>query len=170
LAQSPTKQGDYEVSRPGGKCVITGKDIVPGEKFMAAVKETQTGLERADVRLEAWGEYPRESLLAFWQGVMPQPNAKKKLFVDDEVLKQIFDRLADTDEPGKLNFRFVLGLILMRKRILVYEGSRKEGDKEYWSLRYRGRDELVDLYDPKMDERKIVDVTQHLGDILNEEA
>ena len=28
-----------------------------------------------------------------------------------------FERLVDTTEPAKLNFRFVLGLILMRKRL-----------------------------------------------------
>lgn len=137
---------------------------------MAAVKETATGLERADVCLDAWKDYPREGLLAFWQATMPQPNAKKKLFVDDEVLKTIFDKLTDTDEPAKLNFRFVLGLILMRKRIIMYEGTRYENGKELWSVRYRGKDELLDLLNPQLDEPKIVEVTQHLGDILNEEA
>lgn len=158
------------MARPGGKCVVTGKDIVPGEKFMAAVKETATGLERADVSLEAWKEFSREGMLAFWQATMPQPNARKKLFVDDEVLKQIFDKLGDTEEPGKLNFRFVLGLILMRKRIIIYEGTRFEAGKELWSVRYRGKDEQFDVLNPQLDEQKIVEVTSHLGDILNEEA
>lgn len=149
---------------------MSGQDIVPGQKFMAAVRETATGLERADVGLAAWEQFSKEGLLAFWQTTMPQPNAKKKLFVDDEVLRQIFDRLADAEEPSKLNFRFVIGLILMRKRIVVYEGSRVVDGKEFWSLRYRGKDELFDLLDPKLDEQKIVEVSAHLGEILNEEA
>ncbi len=170
MSQPTGKPAGYEVAKPGGKCVLTGRDIPPGEKFMAAVKETPTGFERADVCLDAWKDYPREGLLAFWQSTMPQPNAKKKLFVDDEVLKQIFEKLADTEEPAKLGFRFVLGLILMRKRILMYEGTRTEGDKEIWTIRYRGKDDQFDLLNPQMDEQKIVEVTQHLGEILNEEA
>ncbi len=170
LSQPAGKSGSYDVARPGGKCILTGKDILPGEKFMAAVKETAIALERADVCLDAWKDYPREGLLAFWQTTMPQPNARKKIFVDDEVLRQIFEKLADTEEPAKLNFRFVLGLILMRKRIIVYEGTRYENGKELWSVRYRGKDDQVDLLNPQLDEQKIVEVTQHLGEILNEEA
>ncbi len=170
VSQPAGKPGSYDVARPGGKCVLTGRDIPPGEKFMAAVRETAVGLERADVCLEAWKDYPREGLLAFWQSTMPQPNAKKKIFVDDEVLKQIFDKLSDTEEPAKLAFRFVLGLILMRKRIVMYEGTRHEGGKEIWTIRYRGKDDLFDLLNPNLDEQKIVEVTQHLGEVLNEEA
>lgn len=170
MTQPTGKPGSYDVARPGGKCVLTGKDIAPGEKFMAAVKETAVGLERADVSLDAWKDYPHDGLLAFWQTTMPQPNAKKKIFVDDEVLKQIFDKLSDTEEPAKLNFRFVLGLILMRKRIIVYEDTRVENGKETWSVRYRGKDDVTDLLNPQMDDEKIAEVTQHLGEILNEEA
>lgn len=170
MSQPPAKPGSYDVARPGGKCFLTGVEIPPGEKFMAAVKETATGLERADVCLAAWKDFPREGLLAFWQATMPQPNAKKKLFVDDEVLKQIFDRLSDAEEPAKLNFRFVLGLILMRKRIIVYEDTRVENGREFWSVRYRGKDDVQDLLNPQMDDQKIAEVTGHLGEILNEEG
>jgi len=33
---------------------------------------------------------------------MPRAEAKKKIFVDDEVLCGLFERLADTAEPSKL--------------------------------------------------------------------
>jgi hypothetical protein len=158
------------VARPGGKCALTGREIPAGEKFMAAVKETAVGLERADVCMEAWKDYPREGVLAFWQATMPQPNQKKRIFVDDEVLKTIFENLTETEEPSKVNFRFVLGLILMRKRIIVYESTRYEKEKEIWSIRFRGKDDLFDLVNPQLDENKIGEVTQHLGEILNEEV
>ena len=60
---------------------------------------------------------------------MPKGEQKKKIFVDDQVLCEIFERLADTTEPPKLNFRFVLGLILMRKahdRLRRYSRGRTD--------------------------------------------
>lgn len=172
MAAITGKPGSFDVARPGGKCAVTGRDIPPGERFYAAVRETALGMERADVCLEAWKDYAHDGVLAFWQAVMPQPNAKKKLFVDDEVLTQIFEKLSDTQEPAKLNFRFVLGLILMRKRLLVYESTRYENNKELWTVRIRGRekDELLDLLNPQLDEQKIVEVTGQLGEILSQEA
>jgi hypothetical protein len=89
--------------------------------------------------------------------------------VDDGVLCELFERLASTTEPAKLNFRFVLGLILMRKRMIVYEDTRQEEGKEIWSVRFKGRDDRLNLLNPKLDEQQVMEVSQQLGEILNEE-
>jgi hypothetical protein len=160
----------YDVSRPLGKCHLTGRAIEPGTKFMAALRETPAGFERLDVSLEAWQNFDRRDVLAFWQTVMPSPQqAKKKLFVDDQVLCELFERLASVAEPAKLNFRFVLGLILMRKRMIVYESTRVEEGREIWKVRFRGREEMLDLLNPKLDEQQVTEVSQQLSEILNEE-
>jgi len=99
--KSKKPSGTYDVPRPAGLCAVSGRAIVPGEKFSAAVRETPTGLERIDVSPEAWPGFDKARLLGFWQTVMPQPEQKaKKLFVDDDVLCTLFERLADTSEPA----------------------------------------------------------------------
>jgi hypothetical protein len=159
----------YEVGRPGGICAVTGQPIQPGDKFHAGLRETPTGFERVDISLDAWKDYPKTDLLASWQTVMPIGEAKKKIFVDDEVLLELFERLAETTETAKLNFRFVLGLILMRKRLLIYENTRLEGEKEFWTVRRRGRDGSLDLLNPRLGEEQITEVSQQLSQVLNEE-
>ena len=77
--------------------------------------------------------------------------------------------LAETTETAKLNFRFVLGLILMRKRLLIYENTRLEGEKEFWTVRRRGRDGSLDLLNPRLGEEQITEVSQQLSQVLNEE-
>ncbi len=164
------QQAGYAVSRPGGKCAATGADILPGDKFMALVKETSTGLERHDYSLDAWDDADKTDALAFWQTVMPQPDAvKKKPFVDDEILAGLFERMADTTEENKLHFRFVLGLILMRKRVLVYESTENRDDGEYWLMRFRGRDDKLAMLNPKLTEEQVKSVSEQLGQIMNEE-
>ena len=151
-------------------CHVTGAAIEPGAKLMAALRETPAGFERLDISLDAWKDFDRKDVLAFWQTVMPSPQqAKKKLFVDDQVLCELFERLADTTEPPKLNFRFVLGLILMRKRMLIYESSRVENGQEIWKVRFKGKDAMLDLLNPRLTEQQVAEVSQQLGEILNEE-
>ncbi len=161
--------GGYDVARPMGKCYVTGQPIAVGEKFMAALRETPLGFERVDVSTSAWPTFERGSIVGFWQATMPAQEQKKKLFVDDEVLCDLFERLKDTTEPPKLNFRFVLGLILMRKKMLVYETSRIEDGKDIWVMHFKGREDKLDLLDPKLDEAQVAEVSQQLGQILNEE-
>jgi hypothetical protein len=172
-SSSPAKTG-YDVSRPHGICQVSGKTIEPGEKFMAALRETPAGetgpaFERVDISLSHWEQFDRKNVIAFWQTVMPRHEQKKKVFVDDAVLCDLFDRLGSATEPNKLSFRFVLGLILMRKRLLVYENTRHEEGRDIWCVRPKGRDEKLDLVDPKLDEQQMMDVSKQLGEILNED-
>ena len=162
-------QGGYEVGRPAGKCAVSGRAIEAGEKFMAVLRETPVGFERLDIAPEHWEAFDRKDVIASWQTVMPRPEQKKKLFVDDEVLCTLFERLGDVQEPAKLNFRFVLGLILMRKRLVIYEDTRHEGERELWSVRFKGREQRMDLLNPKLTEAQVAEVSQQLGEILNEE-
>ena len=165
--QQPT--GGYQVAKPAGICHITQQPIEPGTKFMAALRETPAGFERLDISMGAWDQFDRKDVIGFWQTVMPKQEQKKKIFVDDQVLCEIFERLSETTEPAKLNFRFVLGLILMRKRMIVYEDTRMDGEKEIWQVRFKGRDDRLDLVNPKLDEQQVMEVSQQLSEILNEE-
>jgi hypothetical protein len=169
VTPSPSKE-KYEVAKPGGKCAVSGRDIAPDEKFMAALRETPTGFERVDVAREHWDAFDKADLLASWQAVMPRPEAKKKLFVDDEVLRTIFERLNETTEPAKLNFRFVLGLILMRKRMLIYETTRMEGESEVWVVRMKGQEQTLDLVNPRLTEEQVAEVSQQMSEIIAEEV
>lgn len=159
----------YEVSHPHGRCAICGTTIETDQKLMAALRETPEGFERLDICMNCWPTFERGNIIAFWQTVMPHVQVKKKVFVDDEVLCSLFERLADVSEPAKVQFRFVLGLILMRKKLLVYETSRKESAGEIWSLRFKGKEELHDLFNPQLTEQQMHDVSAQLGEILNEE-
>ena len=168
-----TTGGDVHVPRPAGRCAASGRVIEPGEKFVAAVRETPAGLERVDVAAEHWDAFDRAGLLAFWHTTMPRHEQKRKTFVDDAVLCDLFERLGEATEPLKVNFRFVLGLILMRKRLVVYDETRHEqtdaGPRDVWVVRLKGREAKMDLVDPKLDEQQVAEVSGQLGDILNQE-
>lgn len=172
IAPAGKPSSGYDVARPQGVCAVTSHPIAPDEKFMAALRETSLGFERVDVSMVAWADFDRTDVVAFWQTTMPRHEQKKKLFVDDEVLCQLFERMADVAEPAKLNFRFVLALVLMRKRMLIYETTRHEGEnneRELWTVRFKGREDRFDLLNPKLTEEQVGEVSQQLGEILNEQ-
>jgi hypothetical protein len=136
---------------------------------MAALKETPQGFCRADCCLNCWPLFDRAQVVAFWQTSMPRPEQKPRLFVDDGVLCDLFERLSAAQDPAKVNFRFVLGLILMRKRLVIYESTRTENGQELWSVRLKGREQLMDLVNPHLGEEQVRDVSQQLSDILQQE-
>ncbi len=199
----------YDIARPTGQCAFTGRKLEPGEAYMATLIEfdpaeeaaasgrSETGhaggglgLRRLDVSMEAWRQGNRpDRMFGYWKATVAQPNEKKRLFVDDSVLLSLFRQLADTAEPDRLAFRFVLGLILMRKKLLQYEGSERrttsqdadgaaddseaaadgDGLAEYWLLKVRGEDERLEMLNPHLDEDRIRQVTEQLGEVLEAE-
>ena len=167
---SPTRSADFSLARPAGTCSVTGAPLLPDQPFMAALRETPAGFDRLDVTLDAWPAVPRDDVVAFWRTVMPKPNAKRKQFaIDDGALCDLLERLEGVESNDKRCFRFVLALILMRKRLVIYDGSRFEENAEIWSIRIRGREGAFNLVDPKPTEEQIAAVSGQLGEILNEE-
>jgi hypothetical protein len=57
----------------------------------------------------------------------------------------------------------------MRKRQVIYETTRSEDGRDVWVVRLKGREDRLDLVDPKLSEGQVAEVSQQLGEILNEE-
>lgn len=157
---------DYDVSRTAGACHATGRAFAEDEYFHSVILETEKGFERRDYALDAWPGAPEDAVCHF-KSRMPRKEAPKKMFVDDSVLQTFFNRLEGTTEPAKQRFRFVLALILLRKRVLRYENSRREGDGELWIMRQIGDRKKHEVYNPGLSEDEIGDVTSQLGDVLH---
>ncbi|MFP4355823.1 MAG: hypothetical protein ACLFUJ_11930 [Phycisphaerae bacterium] len=160
---------EFNITRTSGICSGCQKQLEPGDKFAATLHEEGEQFLRKDFCLSCWDQQKDQldtATIGSWQSQVPQPKEKKKLFVDNEVLLSFFKRLDGTDQPEKQNFRFVLGLILMQKRLLSYEKSRKDPTGETWLMRVRGTDETYDLLNPQMGEDQIQQVSEHLSDIL----
>jgi len=158
----------WQVERTSGLCQGTGNKLQPGDEYYAALKETESGFSRCDYSREYWEEHKPE-VYSFWQTQVPMPNQKKKLFVDDGLLINFFERLAEEKELIKINFRFVLALILMRKRILKYVDSRREDDVEIWRMRMVRSTDIHEVVNPHLDEEQIQEVSQELSQILQGE-
>jgi len=158
----------WQVDRSSGKCMGTGKELAPGDEYYAALIDTGVSFQRCDYSCEYWEEHqPR--VYSFWKTRIPEPSEKKKMFVDDGILINFFERLADEREQLKVNFRFVLALILMRKRMLKYEDSKVEEGKEIWKMRFVRETEVHDVVNPRLDDEQIEQVSHELSSILHGE-
>lgn len=156
---------DWTINKPLGECCGTGRAIEPGEEYFGALVEAEDGLERRDYSVEYW-ENEKPAVFCFWKSRLANPDEKKELFVSDEMLMAFFERLANETDLEKLNFRFVLALVLMRKRKLKYDATRMDGAREIWSLRVVGEKDPVEVVNPHLDDEQIELLTSQIGQIL----
>ncbi len=157
---------DWEIKKTLGQCCQTGREFSIGQEYYAALVEIETGqLERRDYSVDCW-ERDKPQVYCFWKTKMPDSQQKKKLFIDDEMLMAFFERLAEETEQEKVNFRFVLTLVLMRKRKLKYESSDIRDGAEIWTLRITGGDQRVQVVNPHLAENEIEQLSSQMGQIL----
>ena len=156
---------DWEINKPLGQCSGSGRKIEPGEEYYGALVEVEQGLQRRDFCCEFW-EREKPKAYCFWKTKLAPPNEKKELFISDDMLVAFFERLANETEPEKVSFRFVLALVLMRKRRLKYDSTKMEDGREIWRLRMTGDKDLVDVVNPHLDEDQIEQLTSQIGQIL----
>lgn len=126
---------NYSIARSTGQCAMTDQPLEPGTEYIATVVEEGDELVRLDISLEAWesGQRP-DQVFSYWRATVPEPNEKPKPFVDDAVLLDLLRRLADTEQPARQAFRFVLTLILMRKKLLRYDRTiEREGERPIYA-------------------------------------
>ncbi|HAI12316.1 MAG TPA: hypothetical protein DCM28_11470 [Phycisphaerales bacterium] len=183
----------YQIQRTSGICAITERKLEPGEIYIATLVDApleegqkpakdDPGFVRVDISMQAWDEGKRpEKMFSYWKSTVPEPSKKKKLFVDDSVLFNLLLRLADETQPQRQAFRFVIALILMRKKLLRYDKSSKQDDgTELWTMtpkldmtkghmgKWDEKNKLA-IIDPHLDEDQIQQVSDQLGQILEAE-
>ena len=164
---------EYEIDKTAGRCVVCGELVAPGEELVATVDEVDEELRRADYCLACWEAEAKDDspdLLGVWRTRVPKPKEKTRLLIDDELLVNFFQRLEGVDAPARVNFRFVLALVLMRKKLLIYDrGEKRDDGTEIWTMHLRGDATLFFVHDPHMDEEKIAEVSRQLGEIMEGE-
>lgn len=170
--------GGYPISRSAPKCSATGRDFAPGEPIVAALVESPGSdeLQRQDFAVDAWtqGARPAGRLFASWRATHQPAESKRKLLLGDDELLDLFEQLAEAVEPRQIAFRYVLALLLVRRRILIYEGAADLSSGPVIRVRIKrpggaaaNVDEpILDVADPKLDDQTIAGVIEQLGEVV----
>jgi len=166
---------EYDISRPAGQCCRCDRQLEPGEEFVATVRGDDQQLCREDYCKTCWqaaAETDPPDRLGIWRTRVPPPQAKpRRRFVDDEMLGEFFRRLEGAEEPARVGFRFVVALLLMRRKLLIYDCSARDAQgREVWTMHFKGADgQPWQVINPQMDDEKIAQVSEQLGQILEGE-
>ena len=156
---------DYQIQPNSRRCAVTGKDLQPGERYFSALLEQDHQLVRKDYSTEAW-QGPPAGTVSFWTGHVPTGTEKLKPRFDDDLLEDCFQRLDGQDEPSRVNFRYVLALLLMRRRRFRYETSVVEDGVEKMVLRCQRTQTKHEVINPRLSDDTMTQVQQEVFSVL----
>lgn len=111
-------------------CAGTGKPLTAGSICFSAVLEKNGQFIREDYSEEGWNG-PPEGAIGFWQSTVAASETDQHKILDADGLMQYFEQLSDEGNEAQEKTRYVLSLLLLKKRKLILDGSRQDGEMEF---------------------------------------
>lgn len=115
---------DFEVRVCTRVCAESGKTLDAGEVYFSVLVESEGDTIRRDYAADVW-QGPPEQNLGWWRSRMPGKNEKPKLAPTEVMLKLL---QSINGKKAEQKFRYVLGLLLVRRRVLRREDARRNDD------------------------------------------
>lgn len=158
---------DWEIANLSRVCTACEHAFAEEEDLFSAIRDEKTTFVRFDFCRACWDQQDRDVFFSHWQTRCPKRDVTPKRFVDDDVILNFFYRLEGETEDLKIHFRYVLGLLLLRKKLLKFKNMRRDGEDEWLLLYDRREDRDHEVYDPKLTGEEVAAVTEECGKILN---
>jgi hypothetical protein len=135
-------------------CAHTGNPFTQGESFYTALfDDPATGdLIRRDFSLAAWDEARAlAEPFSFWKSTYEPPvNDAKPEVVEKENAESLLRRLIEENSPGSENTRYILAVMLERKKILKHTATRDSDDASFLIYEHPKSGEIYIIRDPEL--------------------
>jgi len=120
---------EYKIAASSHTCQGCARRFGVGDEYYSAVREAEGEdvFARHDFCPACWRP-DGAAYFSFWKTRVPEPDQPRRRgpqLVDLARLMQLFEHLDEAEEDRALRFRYVLALVLMRKRRLKVVSSRR---------------------------------------------
>ena len=156
---------EYQIQPHTRRCAATGQEIRPGETFYTVLLEEGSQFVRRDYSVAAWQGAPAGAF-SFWMGKVPENAESRRPPIDDELLLDCFHRLEGQSATHQINFRYVVALLLMRRKRLRFEDARQKDGQEAIVVRCPRDRKVYEVVNPRLSEEEIVAVQEEVFKVL----
>jgi hypothetical protein len=156
---------NYQIHGPARVCAATGRELRPGEAVLSVLTEEGGHFVRTDYSADAWPGPPARAI-AWWSARIPEAGRSGKPTINDDLLVDCFEHLADTADPARQKFRYVVALLLMRRKRFKFEDARKRDDRDTLVVREVKSGRRFEVDDPQLTEPEMDAVRDEVFRVL----
>jgi hypothetical protein len=158
---------EWNIKSRSEACDITGRPFAEGETFYTALFREAEGFRRADLSEEAWNaratDPSAELVFSSWRSKfeLPAPPPPEALRRDDA--EGMLRQLMESADPAHTNTRYLLAVMLERKRILRPQKSSAKGTLIY---EHAKTGEMFIVKDPELSLTDLLAVQEEVSALL----
>ena len=120
---------EWDIKGRGEKCAVTGRLFQDGEYFYTLLFHDKEGFRRMDLSEEAWQQRnDNVQPFSFWRSKFEPPPLVEPEALAKETAEDLLRRYMGEDHTQHANARYILGLMLERKRVLKQIDAKDDGN------------------------------------------
>lgn len=160
-------QNDWPLSKNQKLCSMCGERFEEERAFFSALNGERELFARNDFCRSCWENLRQKPFFSFWKTRLrarkPSPGGPK---MDLHVLLDYFEELSNPETERDKAFRFVLSLLLWRRKALKLARVERGGGREVMLFHYGSAEGPVAVEIPDLSEEQIAGVADQLKELL----
>jgi len=158
---------EWEIKSRGEQCTATGRAFAEGESFYTVLYREKDGFRREDLCDEAFKARDKSlKPFSFWRSKFEPPAPPPPEAFAKETAEELLRRYIEEDEPQHANTRYILALMLERKRLLKQTDIQMDGNQRVLIYVHSKTGEAFVIRDPQLRLDQIASVQEQVGELL----
>jgi len=166
---------DWKIRSRSHECALSGITFEDGDEFYTCIFEDpeSDGYLRRDFAVENW-EKARETFpsepFSFWKSTFEIPPVEEKTeAIEKPSAEALLRRMIDEDDPTTENARYILAIMLERKKTLKPVDSKETETRKLLFYEHKENGDLFVVADPQLHLSEISNVQEEVSALLRGE-
>ena len=159
---------EWKIAKADQACALCGSRFGGSASYFSALFEQGDGFERRDYCASCFKAQRPEGVYSFWKTALPKEDeGRRRPTLDPESVLDFFRRLGEERATERVAFRYLLALMLTRKKILKFLGpTRGQDGREGLVFAERRGGDRHEVPAVEMDESALAGATEELSRLL----
>jgi hypothetical protein len=158
---------EWSVNRGSHVCSLCEKTFPEEEVYLSALYDENNEFLRKDFCLECWDKEGNEKSFSYWKTKISKKPEKVEIYAKIDIFYDLFNKLENEKDLSRVNFRYVLSLYLIRKKVLKLISSHKSNKDEYMVLHNVKEGTDTEVLMPQLNKEEVLAVTDEIGKLVN---
>jgi hypothetical protein len=163
---------DWNIQARSHACQACHRHFADKETFHTLLFDERQGYQRLDVCEECWkaqysqGAVDKKGFISHWQSVYTPPPAAPPEAIQKDTAETLLRKLVEQNSPEHAGARFILAVMLERKRILKVKTQLNENGTRVFIYEHARSGDLFSIADPKLELNHLEQVQKDVAQLL----
>lgn len=163
---------EWNIQARAHACQACHKPFANKELFHTLLFDHKQAYERLDVCVNCWttqfsqGATDRKGFVSYWQSAYTVPPAAPPDPIQKETAESLLRKLVEQNDPGHSGARFILAVMLERKRLLKIKAQLVEDHQRVFVYEHAKTGDLFQIPDPNLKLDQLEGVQRDVANLL----